>query len=161
MESMQSDGVVAVHGVLTDLHQVDFYVLGVAGAINRLTLPLRERGVAVRMETPHHGMEVNRDSALLLYRAAQELLSNIHKFAEASAVTVRLCCVCKTGASHGVQLQVSDDGVGFDALTVSHGRHTGMGLQLMRLAVDAAGGGVTVLSSASEGTCVTVTLPLD
>lgn len=100
-------------------------------------------------------MEVDRQSATLLYRAAQELLSNIYKFTEASSVTVRLGCV-----SHAVQLKVSDNGGGFDIASATSGRHSGMGLRLMRLAVDVAGGHMTIESSAS-GTSVTITLPLD
>lgn len=156
MKSLVSPEIVAVRGVLTDRRPVDFDALGVAGAIDRLTLALRERGTKVSLETPHHWMEVDRQSGVLLYRAAQELLSNIYKFAEASAVTVRLACV-----SHGVQLKVTDDGGGFDERAACTGRHTGMGLRLLRLAVDAAGGEMTVKSSAATGTCVTVTLPLD
>lgn len=105
-------------------------------------------------------MEVDRRSATLLYRAAQELLSNIYKFAEASAVTIRLGCVTH-GISHAVQLKVTDDGGGFDVPGGTIGRHTGMGLRLMRLAVASAGGEMTIESSAAVGTCVTITLPLD
>ncbi|WP_264354098.1 sensor histidine kinase [Pseudarthrobacter sp. MM222] len=160
MKSLLSDEVVAVRGVLTDTHPVDFHALGVTGAIDRLTLPLRERGTAVHLETPHHGMEVDRQSATLLYRAAQELLSNVYKFAQASAVTIRLCCVTQ-GMSHGVQLKVSDDGRGFDVAAAMVGRHTGMGLRLMQVAVVLAGGEMIIDSSAAAGTCVTITLPLD
>jgi two-component system, NarL family, sensor histidine kinase UhpB len=155
MKSLLSDEVVAVRGVLTDTQPVDFDALGVAGAIDRITFPLRERGTTVRLETPHHWMEVDRQAAILLYRAAQELLSNIYKFAEASAVTVRLACV-----SHAIQLKVTDDGGGFDVTAASSGRHTGMGLHLLRLAVGTACGEMTVDSSAT-GTCVAITLPLD
>jgi two-component system sensor histidine kinase UhpB len=155
MKSLLNDEVVAVRGVLTDTHPVDFYAVGVAGAIDRIALPLRERGTVVHLETPHHGMEVDRQSALLLYRAAQELLSNIYKFTDASAVTVRLGCV-----NHAVQLKVTDDGGGFNVQEVASGKHSGWGLRLMHLAVGLAGGEMTIHSSA-EGTCVSVTLPLD
>ena len=60
-------------------------------------------------------MEVDRKSATLLYRAAQELLSNVHKFANASAVTIRLGCLSHPALCHEVQLKVTDDGAGFDA----------------------------------------------
>jgi two-component system sensor histidine kinase UhpB len=160
MKSLLSDEVVAVRGVLTDTHPVDFYTLGVSGAIDRLTIPLRERGTAVHLDTPHHSMEIDRQSATLLYRAAQELLSNVYKFAQASAVTVRLGCVTQ-GMSHSVQLKVSDDGSGFDVPAALVGRHTGMGLRLMRVAVVFAGGEMIIDSSAAAGTCVTITLPLD
>ena len=160
MKSLLSDEVVAVRGVLTDTHPIDFHTYGVTGVIDRLTLPLREHGIAVHLETPHHGMEVDRPSATLLYRAAQELLSNIYKFAEASAVTVRLGCVAH-GVSHAVQLKVTDDGRGFDAPAAMIGRHSGMGLRLMRQAVGLAGGEMIINSSTTTGTCVTITLPLD
>jgi two-component system NarL family sensor kinase len=160
MKSLLSDEVVAVRGVLTDTHPVDFHALGVTGAIDRLALPLRESGTVVHLETPHHMMEVDRQSAMLLYRAAQELLSNVYKFAQASEVTVRLGCVTR-GMSHGIQLKVTDDGRGFDAPAAMIGRHTGMGLRLMRLAVGRAGGEMTVDSSTDAGTCVRITLPLD
>ena len=135
---------------------MDFGTLGVAGAIDRLALALRERGMEVRLETPHHWMEVDRQTAILLYRAAQELLSNIYKFAEASTVTVRLACV-----SHAVQLKVTDDGGGFDARAAGSGKHAGVGLRLLGLAVGTAGGTMAVESSPGAGTCVTITLPLD
>jgi two-component system, NarL family, sensor histidine kinase UhpB len=160
MKSLLSDEVVAVRGILTDTHPVDFHALGVTGAIDRLTLPLRARGTVVHLDTPHHGMEVDRQSATLLYRAAQELLSNVYKFAQASAVTVRLGCVIHD-MNHDVQLKVSDDGRGFDVPAAMVGRHTGMGLRLMQVAVVLAGGEMIIDSSAAAGTCVTITLPLD
>lgn len=145
-----------MRGVLTDTRPVDFDALGVAGAIDRLAFALRERGTEVFLEAPHHWMEVDRKCAMLLYRAAQELLSNIYKFAAASSVTVRLASL-----SHAVQLKVTDDGGGFDEHTASSGRHGGMGLRLLRLAVGAAGGEMTVDSRPATGTCVTIRLPLD
>jgi two-component system NarL family sensor kinase len=160
MKAPLSDEVIAVRGVLTDTHPLDFQAVGVSGAIDRLTLPLRERGTVVHLETPHHGMEVDRQSATLLYRAAQELLSNVYKFAQASTVTIRLGCVTQ-GLSHSVQLKVTDDGGGFDVPAAMIGRHTGMGLRLMRAAVGLAGGDMIIDSSAAAGTCVTITLPLD
>lgn len=160
MKSLLSDEVVAVRGVLTDTQPVDFHALGVTGAIDRLTIPLRERGTAVHLEAPHHRTEVDRQSATLLYRAAQELLSNCYKFAQASMVTIRLGCVAQ-GLSHSVQLKVTDDGSGFDVPAAMIGRHTGMGLRLMRAAVGLAGGEMIIDSSAAAGTCVTITLPLD
>jgi two-component system NarL family sensor kinase len=160
MKSLLSDEVVAVRGVLTDTHPVDLHALGVTGAIDRLTLPLRQHGIVVHVEAPHHRMEVDRQSAMLLYRAAQELLSNVYKFAQASDVTVRLGCITR-GMSHGVQLKVTDDGRGFDVPAAMTGRHSGMGLRLMRTAIVLAAGEMTIDSSSGTGTSVTITLPLD
>lgn len=156
MKSRLSEEIVLVHGVLTDTQPVDFDALGVAGAIDRLAFALREHGTEVILEAPHHWMVVDRRSAMLLYRAAQELLSNTYKFAGASTVTVRLASL-----SHAIQLKVTDDGSGFDERTASSARHGGMGLRLLRIAVGAAGGETAVNSGPGAGTCVTVKLPLD
>jgi len=150
------DEVTAVAGVLTDQHPVDFYTLGLAGCIDRLTVPLRQQGTAVRWDTPHWGIEIPPDSASLLYQSAREVLSNAFKYSEASQLNVQLAAV-----DHGIRLVVADDGTGFDSKLATCGRHHGYGLRLMSVAVHEAGGSVDICSAPGKGTSVTVTLPLD
>jgi two-component system sensor histidine kinase UhpB len=150
------DDVVAVGGVITDHHPLDFHTLGLAGCIDRLTGPLRQQGTAVRWDTPHWGIEIPADCALLLYQSAREALSNAFKYSDASELTVQLAAV-----GHGVRLVVSDDGTGFDSQLAFSGRHHGYGLRLMSVAVHEAGGTIEVRSKPGQGTTVTVTLPLD
>ncbi|MCU1518512.1 MAG: histidine kinase [Pseudarthrobacter sp.] len=148
--------VVAVEGVITDHHPLDFHTLGLAGCIDRLTAPLRQQGTAVHWDTPHWGVEIPVDCASLLYQSAREALSNAYRYSKASELTVQLAAV-----DHGIRLMVSDDGTGFDCTLAVSGRHHGYGLRLMAAAVHEAGGSVDVHSSPGHGTCVTVTLPLD
>jgi two-component system, NarL family, sensor histidine kinase UhpB len=148
--------VIAVGGVITDHHPLDFYGLGLAGCIDRLTGPLRQQGTAVRWDTPHWGIEIPAQCASLLYQSAREALSNAYKYSEASELTVQLAAV-----GHGVRLVVSDDGTGFDSHLAFSGRHHGYGLRLMSVAVHEAGGTVQVCTTPGQGTTVTVTLPLD
>ncbi|XAS66951.1 ATP-binding protein [Micrococcaceae bacterium Sec5.7] len=155
-EESALDEVTAVRGVITDQHPLDLHALGLAGCIDRLTAPLRRHGTVVHWETPHHGLEIPAASAALLYQAARETLSNAFKYAEASELTVHLAAV-----SHGIRLAVTDDGTGFDSEAATSGRHHGIGLRLMSVAVHEAGGSMDIASSPGNGTCVTVTLPLD
>jgi two-component system, NarL family, sensor histidine kinase UhpB len=148
--------VTTVGGVLTDQHPLDFYTLGLAGCIDRLTAPLRQQGTAVHWDTPHWGIEIPADSASLLYQSAREALSNAFKFSGASTLTVQLLAV-----DHGIRLVVADDGTGFDSDLATCGRHHGYGLRLMAVAVQEAGGALDISSSPGRGTSVTVTLPLD
>ncbi|MEW1806352.1 ATP-binding protein [Arthrobacter sp. SLBN-53] len=148
--------VTAVGGVLTDQHPLDFHSLGLAGCIDRLTAPLRERGTVVRWDTPHWGIEIPSNSASLLYQSAREALSNAYKYSAAHTLTLQLAAV-----DHGIRLVVSDDGTGFDSNLATCGRHHGYGLRLMAVAVHEAGGSVAVSSTPGQGTSVTVTLPLD
>ncbi|MGM7777063.1 sensor histidine kinase [Arthrobacter sp. KNU-44] len=149
------DEVTAINGVITDQQPVDFHSLGLAGCIDRLAAPLRREGTEIHWETPHHGVEISSGSASLLYHAAKEVLSNAFKYAHAHDVTVRLAAVY-----HGIRLTVTDNGAGFDNQAPA-GAHHGFGLRLMSIAVSEVGGDVSIVSSPGNGTCVTVTLPLD
>jgi signal transduction histidine kinase len=143
--------------VITDDLSDEFYALGLAGCIDKLTVPLRQEGVSVHWETPHHGIEIPASSAGLLYQAAQETLANAYKYAHATDLTVRLAAVY-----HGVRLTVTDNGVGFSQASQSTGgRKHGYGVHLMTMAVHQAHGTIAIDSAPGEGTRVSITLPLD
>jgi two-component system sensor histidine kinase UhpB len=141
--------------VIADDRPVDFHALGLAGCIDRLTTPLRQSGISVRWETPHHGIEIPAACAALLYHAAQETFSNAYKYAHATQLTVRLAAVY-----HGIRMDISDNGVGFDGPAIT-GRQHGFGVRIMTIAVHEAGGTIVIDSSPGNGTQVTITLPLD
>lgn len=143
--------------VATEDLMVEFRALGLAGCIDRLTAPLRRHSVLVRWETPHHGIEIPPASAVLLYRAAQESLSNVLRHSDATEVTVRLAAVF-----HGVRLTVTDNGVGYNPKEQApRSRIHGYGVRLMTMAVHEAQGAISIDSVSGRGTRVSITLPLD
>jgi len=85
----------------------------------------------------------------------QEALTNIAKHAGASHAWVRLAAV-----DGQVELQIRDDGVGFDtdqlAALVKSGH---FGLAGMRERVEMAGGSYQLSSDPGDGTTITVLLP--
>lgn len=87
---------------------------------------------------------------VVLLRTGQEALANIRKHAAAAQVAVRL-----RYAGDSVQLEVTDDGVGFDPAVVNGG----YGLRGMRVRVAEAGGSVTVESAPGKGTSVLAEVP--
>jgi two-component system sensor histidine kinase UhpB len=153
-QSATLEEVVEVGGVITDRQPVDFHRLGLAGCIDRLTVPLRRQGTCVRWETPHHGVEISSGCASLLYQSAQEALSNTFKHAHATDVTVRLASVF-----HGIRLMVADNGTGFESIPPAVG--DGHGLRTLSEAVQEAGGTVDITSAPGTGTAITITIPLD
>lgn len=142
--------------VATDDLMAEFHTLGLAGCIDGLTAPLRRHGVLIRWETPHHGIEITAASAVLLYRSAQEALSNVRRHSHATEVTVRLAAVY-----HGVRLTVTDNGVGYDPEEQGPSRNHGYGVCLMTMVVHEAQGAISIESASGQGTRVSVTLPLD
>jgi signal transduction histidine kinase len=86
-----------------------------------------------------------------LYRIAQEALNNALKHAAATLVTVYI-----RAEDERVELEVVDDGQGFDPDTLSD--RGGMGLASMRERAEKLGGSLTVLSALGEGTRVKVSV---
>jgi signal transduction histidine kinase len=84
-----------------------------------------------------------------LYRIAQEALNNALKHAAAAAITVYLRVEGKE-----VELEVVDDGSGFDPATAD--RTGGMGLVNMRERAVKLGGTLTIVSTSGAGTSVKV-----
>lgn len=86
----------------------------------------------------------------LLHQVARELLRNALRHGVARRVEVRVRPV-----GTGLELTVTDDGVGFDPGRRPETGH--LGLQLVRGSVEDAGGTLTVDSAAGRGTTVTAT----
>jgi signal transduction histidine kinase len=95
------------------------------------------------------------DHEIVLYRVAQEALTNVARHARASSARVEL-----TETAETVVLEVHDDGVGFDpAAEEQQGGLDHFGLAGMRERVELAGGTWTMWSRPGAGTVLTASLP--
>jgi PAS domain S-box-containing protein len=83
------------------------------------------------------------------YRVAQEALMNAAKYAHAHAISVRL----RTRGTGQVELEIADDGQGFDPQAIPPGH---FGLAIMRERAQAVGAQVQVRSTLDQGTQVMV-----
>ncbi|MCE3606579.1 cache domain-containing protein [Massilia sp. P8910] len=90
----------------------------------------------------------------VLFRIAQEALTNIERHAGAHQVEITLAC--ENGC---VTLTIADDGTGFDAAKVAIHPKRGIGLRNMMERMDAIGGQLVITSSAA-GTTVQASVPL-
>ncbi len=87
-----------------------------------------------------------------LYRIAQEALHNVVKHAGAREVRLDVARV-----GEGVALRVTDDGRGFDPLTVPDGH---LGIAGMRSRAERLGGQLTVTAAPGRGTTIEVLVPV-
>ncbi|MEA2147919.1 MAG: hypothetical protein QOG59_3506 [Solirubrobacteraceae bacterium] len=99
-------------------------------------------------------VELPAELGVILFRIAQEALSNVRKHANASEVTITL-----DEQDGGVLLAVRDDGQGFTAGDRAGGPMGHFGLQSMRERAEAAGGRWGIQTAPGEGTAVEVWLP--
>ncbi|MGW9119201.1 sensor histidine kinase [Streptomyces sp. NPDC055663] len=94
-------------------------------------------------------VECDQQTRIALLRCTQESLANVRKHARASTVGVLL-----TLGPHGVELEITDDGIGFVP-----GESKGFGLDGMRKRLAELGGRLTVTSSVGDGTRVLGVIP--
>ena len=134
------------------IHQLRPAVLeqeGLVGALQqRLDAVERRAGVEARLLLDGTiGLPASLEEQL--YHVAQEALNNALKHAAATAVTVHLAANAEL-----VELEVEDNGRGFDPKVVS--QSGGMGLGNIRKRVEDLGGSLTILSAPGKGTKVKV-----
>jgi PAS domain S-box-containing protein len=111
-------------------------------------------GIEVTFRAPDELSGVPDAAALCLYRVAQEALHNVAKHAQASHVGVAV----RRAPPH-LELEVSDDGCGFD---LSEARRTGgLGLISLEERVRLNGGTLRIESHSVNGTRVMVQLPIE
>jgi two-component system NarL family sensor kinase len=92
-------------------------------------------------------------SNTVLFRIAQEALTNIKRHASASQVRLRLA-----GDGKAVTLTITDNGVGFDIGGIAQNPKRGIGLRNMHERLEAVGGKLH-LTSSTDGTQVVATIP--
>lgn len=115
--------------------------------------------------TSRYGLPVSVDCRIptagpadrLLHRAAQELLTNAAKHADAS----RACIALRTTGPDRVELRVADDGSGITVTSLEEKLAAGhLGLASQRMRIEGAGGTFSIEENHPRGTAITVTVPL-
>ena len=116
----------------------------------------RERDIAINVEVSGSEYELSPEERLVLFRIAQEALTNIKRHSEASEASVTLDC-----GTEQTTLMVSDNGKGFEPpqMLGDLTRIGGLGLTGMRERARLLGGTLNVESKPGEGTKITAELP--
>jgi signal transduction histidine kinase len=143
-----------VHNLSYRLHPSVIDDLGLVEALraecDRLA---RAESVRVDVEADKLPPSVPRETALCVYRIAQEALRNIVRHAKAS--TVQLSLALKEG---GLRLAVSDNGSGFELGQQTHG--PSLGHASMRERIRLVGGKLDIQSAPGRGTTVIAWVPI-
>ncbi|MEJ2541281.1 MAG: histidine kinase [Gemmatimonadota bacterium] len=131
--------------------------LGLRSALDAQARSLEEKsGMVVQVRGDLPDARLSEDARLLLFRLVQEALDNVAQHALASRVTVTLGEV-----PEGVEVEVGDDGVGFDPATLPADEDPRLGLLTMIERAGYARGKIEVESAPDQGTRVRILLPLD
>lgn len=136
-----------VRRIALDLRPSVLDELGLEAALRRFARDTHERyqiDVRVLVTLPDR---LGRQEETVLYRVAQEALTNVVRHARASAASVVV-----TASRGGVQLVVEDDGVGFDPLRLTPAEQ--VGLMGMRERLELLGGSLRIESAPGAGCSV-------
>lgn len=143
-----------VHSLSYRLHPSVIEDLGLIEALkaecDRVT---RAEAVTVRFNASEIPMKLPQDTALCLFRVAQEALRNVVRHAGASSVDVSV-----SPLDGGVQLAVCDNGTGFDP--DKQAERPSLGLASIRERVNLLKGQVDIDSIRGQGTTVLAWVPL-
>jgi two-component system sensor histidine kinase UhpB len=125
--------------------------LGLVAAIGGQVEQLGRGEIETELETAGEFADLGDDAQLVVYRVAQEALSNAARHSGARRIVVRL----SRAESGGVELEVADDGRGFAFDEAEHG----LGIAGMRERALLVGGELTIESRPGHGTTVRLTVP--
>lgn len=127
---------------------------GIVAMLERLAGDVdRAAGIRVEVRDGAHPVPIlTADQALVVYRIAQEALSNVVRHAASPYAVVEV-----TAAAHSLELMVEDYGRGFN---VGAARRDGLGLLSMSERARTAGGILSVASHPGGGTRVHLKLPV-
>jgi len=147
-----------VHRFARDLRPAHLDDLGLTAALRSLVTEFAKRTQIPIRVTVFAGVEqLGNDKKTVLYRVAQEALTNIAKHAKASLATVKIARV--PGA---VRMEVHDNGRSFRAERILGARAPKrLGLLGMRERAEMLGGTFSVDSAVGEGTTIRIQIPFD
>ncbi len=116
----------------------------------------KQNGLSIAFTADCDLTELDSDRRTVLYRVAQESLTNIVRHAQSHQVRI---AVAKAGGQ--VTLVIADDGIAFDVQKItSKDWIKRFGLSSMRERVEMVGGRFTVTSTAGIGTTIRAVVPL-
>ena len=143
-------GIALKRRIVEDLRPSSLSHLGLVASLEILAREFEDRS-GLQITTDLENVNLGGSAQLTVDRLVQESLTNIGKYAQASQVKITL-----QNLKGYVQVEVHDDGKGFDLHAVSASNH---GLVGMRHRVEAGGGRLTIRSAPDKGTQISAVLP--
>jgi nitrate/nitrite-specific signal transduction histidine kinase len=112
------------------------------------------RPVKVQWQLGQQELALTSLQEVQILRIVQEALNNVRKHAEATEVLIQF-----TDRGGALEVQIRDNGKGFNPLAIKRGEWPHLGLQTMQERAEAIGGVFELDSSPGKGTVVRVRLP--
>jgi signal transduction histidine kinase len=157
-QKLVENSVNAVHRFARELRPVVLDHLGLIPALHAYSKSLAERKKIRIQLTAFGGVEaLGSAKRTVLYRVAQEALTNVARHAQATQVSVNI-----SGASGAIRMEISDNGRSFPVeQTLLGGNNKRLGLVGMKERIEMVGGKLTIESAPGKGTTVRAEIPFN
>ena len=148
-----NQGIAIKRKVVNDLRPPLLADLGLVEALRSLadSAAIGDREGRIELELPEEAPDLPPDTALALFRIAQEALTNVRRHAKATHATLALRV--EPGA---LVLRIADNGIGFDQARLGRARH---GLAGIAHRVQMLSGRLQVTSAPGKGTVIEARIP--
>ncbi|MFY8036060.1 MAG: sensor histidine kinase [Cyclobacteriaceae bacterium] len=157
VQQMVSEITESVRRISWDLMPSSLERFGLTETIDELCTRLNKRGLPVHFSLTGVSQALSKRNEVLLYRMTQEMVNNALKHAKAAAIDVNL-----QWTEDQLQLQVTDNGVGFELPTSVNYSPIGSGLGLLSLKsrADLLNAQLTFEKNSPSGTRISVKFPI-
>jgi signal transduction histidine kinase len=158
LREMNDQAIIELRNIMADLRPAQLDDLGLVPALKWYIGQYQARNPLpqVRLTVERAPGRLPPEHETVLFRVAQEALTNARRHSGAREVLVRLSQTDGT-----VELEIEDDGAGFDPKQPPrHEPGSGLGLPGMRERVSLVNGVLRIESAPGQGTCIRVRLPL-
>jgi signal transduction histidine kinase len=157
LKTMESRVLVELQNLISGLRPSVLDDLGLVPALRGLIQQFDKRGgLNVKLQVIGHQRRVQSEIETILFRIAQESLTNVVRHAQANKATVSL-----TFGPNNIALQVEDDGCGFDPDTVLKSKDKQhWGLLGIGERVSLVGGHSQIFAKPGAGTTISANIPL-
>jgi two-component system NarL family sensor kinase len=149
------NSVASLRSLLIELYPPHLAEAGLPAALSDLADRVQARGIATQLQVPAV-LDLPPEVEALLFRVAQEGLSNAVKHAPGSTVVLSL-----TRVPGLVTMVVRDDGAGFHPATAADAPGTGhFGMRVLTDLARAAGAALDLATAPGQGTALRLQVPL-
>ena len=155
-QELVQQSVAIVHRFARELRPPLLDDLGLIPALHAFMKQFRaDTGIQVSLTTHAAVEEVDGDKRIVLFRVAQEALTNVARHAQATRAQVKI-----QKLDGAICMRIEDNGNGFQAEQMLHARKgKRLGLLGMRERLEMVGGSLTVTSAPGTGTTVLAQVP--
>ena len=159
LEKLATEGVEALQRMVSGLHPPQLDDLGLLAALRWYTNDISSRfGITVNLLTHGSKPVISSDVRAVVFRIAQEAITNVIRHANASKIDVQLDYF-----QDSIYLRVEDNGQGFNTdvvLKKKPGKPTAWGLLGMAERASLVGGTCNIFSHPGKGTLIEVNVPI-